>query len=107
MWDYVVVRGGSGGATVAARLSEEPDVRVLLLEKGGEADKCPVYELYLYHLAQDDGHLSEVYTECKEGTRLCGGCKKEAAGLLVEMLQGVQERRDETAHLVDGIVAHD
>ncbi len=38
MWDYVVVGGGSGGATVAARLSEDPDISVLLLEAGGEAD---------------------------------------------------------------------
>lgn len=38
MWDYVVAGGGSGGATVAARLSEDPHVRVLLLEAGGKAD---------------------------------------------------------------------
>ncbi|GAB3691095.1 tryptophan--tRNA ligase [Salinarchaeum chitinilyticum] len=71
-------------------------------ELGGEADECPVYELYAYLLAGDDDELAtEVYEECVGGERLCGGCKEQAAELMESFLEDHQEKRAEWEEKLD------
>ena len=73
-------------------------------ELGGEADECPVYELYAYLLAGDDDEFATaVYEECVGGERLCGDCKEQAAVLMEEFLEDHQEKRAEWAERIEDL----
>lgn len=62
---------------------------------GGVPEQCMIYELYLYHLVDDEKELREIYSKCKAGTLLCGEDKKRCAELMEKFLVEHQKKRDE------------
>ncbi len=60
---------------------------------GGEPEKCMIYELFLYHLIENEDELKEIYNNCKNGELKCGDCKKLATQILNSMLKEIRERK--------------
>lgn len=73
-------------------------------KNGANPHICSVYEMYVYHLA-DDKTLGVVYDECTTGKRLCGECKGQALTLLQAHLKDINEKREASRHLVKEIVS--
>jgi len=61
---------------------------------GGKPEECMIYELFTYGLIREDKELEDIYRRCKEGSLLCGQCKKYAFQLLEEFLNELKEKRD-------------
>lgn len=60
---------------------------------GGEPEKCPVFDLYLY-FEDSDEKVRRVGEECRSGARLCGECKLEALDLVSKKIEAHQTRRE-------------
>jgi choline dehydrogenase len=69
--DYVIVGGGSAGAVLASRLSEDEAVRVALIEEGGEA-KAPLVQVPI-GFARLVGHKSLDWKYEQEPDASIGG----------------------------------
>ncbi len=70
-------------------------------KEGGRPDICSVFETMLFHTVESDEEIQRIKEECRSGERLCGGCKKEAAQYMEEFLIDLEEKRDETKHLLN------
>ena len=66
-------------------------------KSGGRPDECMIYELFLYHLVEDDSELKGIYDSCKKGELMCGICKRRAAEQMEKLLIDLQEKRKTAA----------
>lgn len=84
VYDYVIVGAGSAGCTLANRLTEDPDVSVLLMEAGG-SDRSPLITVPLGwgrilfdrlfdwgYFTEAEPHLGGRKVECARGKVLGG-----------------------------------
>ena len=55
-------------------------------KKGGEPEKCMIFELEKQHLIEDDAELNKIYKDCKAGKLLCGAHKEQTCQRMVEFL---------------------
>ncbi len=72
---------------------------------GADPDSCMVYELFVYHMVDDDEELQRIYDESKSGDRLCGHCKglarEVARGFLTDLAEGRAEADEALAKIVE------
>ena len=61
MTEYIIVGGGSAGCVLAARLSEEPDARVVLLEAGPEDSSVLIHCPAGLALLAKNGHANWAF----------------------------------------------
>ncbi|CAH1783162.1 unnamed protein product, partial [Owenia fusiformis] len=86
-YDYIVVGAGSAGAVVASRLSEDPNIKVLLLEAGRASDpltKAPVGSKFVQRTKMDWNYKTVPQKHCCKGLdksqskwtrgKILGGC---------------------------------
>ena len=67
MYDYVIVGAGSAGCVLAARLTEDPDVKVALIEAGGKDTAPEIHTPMAFVMLFKSGVDWDLYGEPEPG----------------------------------------
>ena len=73
-------------------------------ELGGQVDNCVIYEMFVYHLIDDDSEIEKIREECLNGTLRCGDCKAKASELISEMFDKIHEKQDEARQIANNLI---
>jgi len=74
-------------------------------EHGGLPQECTIYEMYVYHLIEDDDELASIFEECTSGSILCGACKQRCIDRTTDMMEALRERRESITDVdIDAII---
>lgn len=60
---------------------------------GGVPEECVIYELLVYHVAESDKELEELYHDCKAGNIMCGQCKIKTADMIRKFFETLSKKR--------------
>jgi tryptophanyl-tRNA synthetase len=69
--------------------------------KGGQPEKCMIFELYKQHLIEDDKELQKIYNDCKSGKLLCGEDKENACKKMKEFMEKLEKGIEKARKQVD------
>lgn len=74
---------------------------------GGNPDIDVAYQYMMYFFEDDDAYLAELNSAFRSGALLAGEMKQRCIESATAWMKNLQERRDETAHLVNDFLADD
>jgi len=70
-------------------------------KKGGQPEKCMIFEFYKQHLIEDDKELQNIYDRCKKGELLCGEDKQLCCKKMTAFLKDFEEKVKQNKKKVD------
>ena len=74
---------------------------------GGNPNVDVAYQYMMYFFEEDDAFLAELNASFRSGALLAGEMKQHCIEAATRWMSELQEKRDETAHLVDTFLAED
>lgn len=74
---------------------------------GGNPEICSVYQYYYFLFEEDNGKLKNLHERCKNGSIICGDCKKMLSEKIEKFIVEHQKKREKARDLVDKFMLKD